>query len=222
MCTSFTLATALIRPGSAFRAIGYQQSFAIVQLGEWGLAQSRRRLMIQLARLDVVTFPCWPLPTHDVPEDERRRLKRTFDGLGADDEDVNRTVFHPISRVHEFASAPCEALSLADILGDLPKMHMAPGADDADDDDDAVSETPSRPVVWDDVGSRVVGYPTPLPLVEPVVVIVLDDSDEEVDEKVVVVAAPAVDGRPRLSDLDRGRYVRSARTAFQVRGNLLS
>lgn len=197
--------------------------------------------MIQLARLDVVSFPCWPLPTHDVPEDERRRLKRTFDGLGAaddgdGDELLNRTVFHPIARVHEFASAPCEALSLRDILGDLPKFHMAPPSD-AREVVDGDQEIPSRAVVWDDANARVVGYPTPSPLVqqpdfidldldEPVVLVVSDgedadvDADEEEDVKAGIVVRSSVSPitkRRRLRDLDHGRYVTTARTAFQVR-----
>ncbi|OBZ65761.1 Acetolactate synthase, mitochondrial [Grifola frondosa] len=100
----------------ALTCLGYQVHFRVLQAGQYGAPQSRRRVIFWGARRDV-PLPDFPAPTHSFP-----KLMHSFNLPTGD-------ILYPVSRTKTYGSqnkddhhqcAPLPFITVHDAIGDLP------------------------------------------------------------------------------------------------------
>ncbi|KAJ1835526.1 hypothetical protein LPJ73_007714, partial [Coemansia sp. RSA 2703] len=91
--------------------MGYQTRFYVLQAGNYGLAQSRRRLFVWACKRGC-SLPGIPLPSTTFPKSNQTNINFP-----------NGTVYAPLS--HLKGNAPHHAITVGDAISDLPRFEFA-------------------------------------------------------------------------------------------------
>ncbi|KAJ2788061.1 hypothetical protein GGI15_000236 [Coemansia interrupta] len=91
--------------------MGYQTRFYVLQAGNYGLAQSRRRLFVWACKRGC-SLPGIPLPSTTFPKSNQTNINFP-----------NGTVYAPLS--HLKGNAPHHAITVEDAISDLPRFEFA-------------------------------------------------------------------------------------------------